>query len=388
MEAIILVAWIAIIVALAAVGGRCRRRCVGSRAGRPREPILGRHRLMWTTFLLRATELAQERSREAKRESRARELRRQPRAKGRRRPIRRIDPDERDALTDRLGRSADPRAPARRPPNADPTTGPTPHRARRSMSRRPSPRLPGMTDLKIGALCWNQYATWPQLLEAGIRAERLGYTSLWTWDHLYPIVGSHEGPDVRGLADPGRLGAAHGASAPRPDGRGQHVPQPGRGDQDGDHARPPVGRSGDAGHRRGLVRDRAHGLRPRVRRGTTRPTALAGRGAAGHPRHAARRDTERCRAALRDARGAQRPAAAPAAACPCSSAAAARRSPSSSWLATATPATSVAAWPRSRARRPSCVPTARRSGATRPRSSARPTSVSSSSATPRTRRAA
>src|SRR4249920_988321 len=62
------------------------------------------------------------------------------------------------------------------------------------MSRRPSPRLPGMTDLKIGALCWNQYATWPQLLEAGIRAEQVGYTSLWTWDHLYPIVGSHEGP--------------------------------------------------------------------------------------------------------------------------------------------------------------------------------------------------
>ena len=51
-----------------------------------------------------------------------------------------------------------------------------------------------MTDLKIGALCWNQYTDWPPFLEAGIRAERLGYDSLWTWDHLYPIVGSHEGP--------------------------------------------------------------------------------------------------------------------------------------------------------------------------------------------------
>jgi hypothetical protein len=48
---------------------------------------------MWTTFLLRATELAQERSREAKRESRARELRRLAASQGRRRPIRRIDPD-------------------------------------------------------------------------------------------------------------------------------------------------------------------------------------------------------------------------------------------------------------------------------------------------------
>jgi len=55
-----------------------------------------------------------------------------------------------------------------------------------------------MNDVTIGALCWNQYAAWPQLLEAGIRAERLGYDSLWTWDHLYPIVGSHEGPIFEG----------------------------------------------------------------------------------------------------------------------------------------------------------------------------------------------
>lgn len=51
-----------------------------------------------------------------------------------------------------------------------------------------------MPDIKLGALCWNQYAEWPSLLEAGVRADRLGYDSLWTWDHLYPIVGSHEGP--------------------------------------------------------------------------------------------------------------------------------------------------------------------------------------------------
>ena len=55
-----------------------------------------------------------------------------------------------------------------------------------------------MSEVRIGALCWNQYADWPSLLEAGIRADRLGYTSLWTWDHLYPIVGSHEGPIFEG----------------------------------------------------------------------------------------------------------------------------------------------------------------------------------------------
>jgi alkanesulfonate monooxygenase SsuD/methylene tetrahydromethanopterin reductase-like flavin-dependent oxidoreductase (luciferase family) len=53
-------------------------------------------------------------------------------------------------------------------------------------------------NVKLGALCWNQYTSWPALLEAGARAERVGYDTLWTWDHLYPIVGSHEGPILEG----------------------------------------------------------------------------------------------------------------------------------------------------------------------------------------------
>ncbi len=51
-----------------------------------------------------------------------------------------------------------------------------------------------MSKVKLGALCWNQYTNWPDLLEAGKRADRLGYDTLWTWDHLYPIVGSADGP--------------------------------------------------------------------------------------------------------------------------------------------------------------------------------------------------
>jgi F420-dependent oxidoreductase-like protein len=51
-----------------------------------------------------------------------------------------------------------------------------------------------MPDVRLGALCWNQYTDWPSLLAAGVRAETLGYDSLWTWDHLYPIVGSSDGP--------------------------------------------------------------------------------------------------------------------------------------------------------------------------------------------------
>ena len=51
-----------------------------------------------------------------------------------------------------------------------------------------------MPDLRLGALCWNQYTDWPSLLAAGRRADELGYDTLWTWDHLYPIVGSSSGP--------------------------------------------------------------------------------------------------------------------------------------------------------------------------------------------------
>jgi alkanesulfonate monooxygenase SsuD/methylene tetrahydromethanopterin reductase-like flavin-dependent oxidoreductase (luciferase family) len=55
-----------------------------------------------------------------------------------------------------------------------------------------------MPPVRLGALCWNQYTSWSNLLEAGRRVERLGYDSLWTWDHVYPIVGSHEGPMFEG----------------------------------------------------------------------------------------------------------------------------------------------------------------------------------------------
>ena len=52
--------------------------------------------------------------------------------------------------------------------------------------------------LKLGANCWNQYTDWPAFLAAQQRADRLGFDSIWTWDHLYPIVGSHVGPIFEG----------------------------------------------------------------------------------------------------------------------------------------------------------------------------------------------
>jgi alkanesulfonate monooxygenase SsuD/methylene tetrahydromethanopterin reductase-like flavin-dependent oxidoreductase (luciferase family) len=55
-----------------------------------------------------------------------------------------------------------------------------------------------VTEIRLGALCWNQYTDWPSLLEVGRRTDRLGYDSLWTWDHLYPIQGSPLGPIFEG----------------------------------------------------------------------------------------------------------------------------------------------------------------------------------------------
>ena len=55
-----------------------------------------------------------------------------------------------------------------------------------------------MTEIRLGALCWNQYTDWQSLLAAGVRADELGYDHLWTWDHVYPIVGDSHGPNYEG----------------------------------------------------------------------------------------------------------------------------------------------------------------------------------------------
>lgn len=42
------------------------------------------------------------------------------------------------------------------------------------------------TEVKLSALCWNQYTDWASLREAGVQAEAHGYDTVWTWDHLSP----------------------------------------------------------------------------------------------------------------------------------------------------------------------------------------------------------
>jgi alkanesulfonate monooxygenase SsuD/methylene tetrahydromethanopterin reductase-like flavin-dependent oxidoreductase (luciferase family) len=46
-----------------------------------------------------------------------------------------------------------------------------------------------MTDTRYGILLFNQAASWPEMLDAAKRIDRLGYDHLWAWDHLYAIFG-------------------------------------------------------------------------------------------------------------------------------------------------------------------------------------------------------
>ena len=154
-----------------------------------------------------------------------------------------------------------------------------------------------MPDLRLGALCWNQYTDWPSLLEAGVRAERLGYDTLWTWDHLYPIVGSCDGPILEGWLTLAAWAQATEPDPDRADGRREHVPRADADREDGDDARPHQPRPGDARDRRRLVRGGARGLRPRVRRPASRS------GCAGSPR--------RCRSCAGCSTASGRPPAAP-----------------------------------------------------------------------------
>ena len=52
--------------------------------------------------------------------------------------------------------------------------------------------------IKFGVLACPQYTGWPALLAVGKRVDELGYDSLWTWDHVYPIFGSPDGPSFEG----------------------------------------------------------------------------------------------------------------------------------------------------------------------------------------------
>ena len=55
-----------------------------------------------------------------------------------------------------------------------------------------------MADVRLGIALWSQAATWPAMLDAARRVDRLGYAHLWTWDHLYSIFGDPDQPIFEG----------------------------------------------------------------------------------------------------------------------------------------------------------------------------------------------
>src|SRR5919108_3989246 len=67
----------------------------------------------------------------------------------------------------------------------------------RSLSARWSCPMP---NLSFGILLWNQATDWPSYLEAARKVDRLGYTHLWAWDHLYAIFGDPYQPIYEGWA--------------------------------------------------------------------------------------------------------------------------------------------------------------------------------------------
>ena len=95
-----------------------------------------------------------------------------------------------------------------------------------------------MTDLKTGILLWSQAASWPEMLDAAKRVDRLGYDHLWTWDHLYAIFGDPYQPIFEGWSSLAAWADGDREDPPRPARRREHVPQPRPDGQDRRDPRP------------------------------------------------------------------------------------------------------------------------------------------------------
>ncbi len=55
-----------------------------------------------------------------------------------------------------------------------------------------------VSDVRLGVLLWSQATDWPDFERAAISVDRLGYDSLWTWDHLHAIFGDPHQPIFEG----------------------------------------------------------------------------------------------------------------------------------------------------------------------------------------------
>jgi F420-dependent oxidoreductase-like protein len=52
--------------------------------------------------------------------------------------------------------------------------------------------------MDLGINLWPQNTTWPSMRERAMLADRLGFDSLWVWDHFYSIAGDTHRPNFEG----------------------------------------------------------------------------------------------------------------------------------------------------------------------------------------------
>jgi len=60
--------------------------------------------------------------------------------------------------------------------------------------------------VRFGLQLWSQRTSWPEFRDAALRAEAVGWDSVWTWDHLNAIFGPWEQPIFEGWSVLSALG--------------------------------------------------------------------------------------------------------------------------------------------------------------------------------------
>jgi len=61
--------------------------------------------------------------------------------------------------------------------------------------------------MRFGAQLWSQHTSWLDFRDAALAAERAGWDSVWTWDHLLAIFGPWEQPILEGWTTLSAVGA-------------------------------------------------------------------------------------------------------------------------------------------------------------------------------------
>ena len=114
---------------------------------------------------------------------------------------------------------------------------------------------PIKSEIRFGALCWNQYTDWPAVPEGRDPSRARGLLQSLDLGSRLSHRRLRGRSNLRGLPDASRLGAGNVAHPRRADGGCQSIPQPGAYGEDGNHTRPHLWRPGVPRHwdRRGTT---------------------------------------------------------------------------------------------------------------------------------------